>query len=352
MGPTTAGGELFSYILPGKIADARAGLTQAQDAEAIGLGGIFLSERWETKELGSVMGALSQATQKITLVAGLTHFGTRHPLVLAGLASTMQSLSNNRFVLGFGRGVPTQFRKLGIPVFNNAAMADYASLLRRLWAGETISYSGPVGEFPEMQLGQICMNPPPLIIGAIGPKTLALAGAHFDGVVLHPFLTTQGVARSIQIVREAAEKAGRSTDAVKIYATVIVAPDTLNEEERSDILEARAVSYFVHEEIGRSIAAINGWDEAPMLQLAASKLGHLEYAQGDIGEARRQMANAADIIPGEWLTSGSAVGSVDACTSRLREYMAVGVDKILMHGTVPDQQRQILSAMNALPTGK
>ena len=76
---------VFSYILPGKVRDARLGLDQAREAERLGLAGIFLSERWESKELGSVMGALSQATSRVTLVAGLTHFGTRHPLVQAGM---------------------------------------------------------------------------------------------------------------------------------------------------------------------------------------------------------------------------------------------------------------------------
>ena len=65
---------LNAYILPGRASDARVGLAQAQEGERIGLGGIFLSERWDTKELGSVMGALTQATDRVQLVAGITHF--------------------------------------------------------------------------------------------------------------------------------------------------------------------------------------------------------------------------------------------------------------------------------------
>src|SRR3546814_9150746 len=96
-----------------------------------------------------------------------------------------------------------------------------------------------------MQLAQPCESPPPVILGAVGPKTLALAGAHFDGVVLHPFLTTEGVARSVRIVRDAARDAGRAPEAVAIYATVVTAPDSLLPTQREDILEARAVSYFI-----------------------------------------------------------------------------------------------------------
>lgn len=336
---------LFSYILPGQARDARVGLEQAREAERLGHSGIFLSERWEAKELGSVMGALTQATERITLVAGLTHFGTRHPLVQAGMSQTLQTLSGNRFVLGYGRGVPSQFRKLGIPVLNNQGMADYVAILRKLWAGETVNYSGPAGDYPEMQLPMGCDVPPPVIIGTIGPKTLALAGAHFDGVVLHPFLTIEGVARSIAIVRSAAQAAGRDPSAVTIYATIVTVPDTLTDKQRVDILEARAVSYFMHREIGLPIVTTNGWSEAPLEALGAADLARFEYGAGTIEEKRRAMADAVSLLPPEWLTSGAAVGSVARCVERLGEYIDAGVDRILLHGTTPEQQGPLVAVM-------
>jgi probable F420-dependent oxidoreductase len=335
---------LYSYILPGKVADPRPGLDQAREAEQLGLGGVFLSERWETKELGTVIGALSQVTSKLTLVAGLTHFGTRHPLVQAGMGQTMQMLSGNRFVLGYGRGVPSQFRKLGIPVLNNQGMADYVAILRQLWAGETVQYSGPAGDFPEMQLPIGCDTPPPVIIGAIGPKTLALGGAHFDGVVLHPFLSIEGVQRSVAIVRQAAEQAGRDPDRITIYGTIVTAPDTLTDKERADILEARAVSYFMHPELGRQLVGINGWDDAPIAALAETGLAKLEYG-GDMQEARRLMAEAVSMLPPAWLTTGAATGSIAHCVQRLCDYHAAGVDQILLHGTLPAQQGPIVAGM-------
>jgi alkanesulfonate monooxygenase SsuD/methylene tetrahydromethanopterin reductase-like flavin-dependent oxidoreductase (luciferase family) len=58
---------------------------------------VFLAERWDNKEVASGLGALSQVTERVKLVAGLTHFGTRHPLVLAGMAASLQNLSKGRF---------------------------------------------------------------------------------------------------------------------------------------------------------------------------------------------------------------------------------------------------------------
>lgn len=345
---TSLADSLFSYILPGKAIDPNAGLDQAREAEALGLGGIFLSERWETKELGVMMGALSQMTSKLTLVAGLTHFGTRHPVVQAGMAQTLQMMSGNRFVLGFGRGVPDQFRKLGIPVLNNQGMADYVAILRKLWAGEIVSYKGPAGDFPELQLPVGYHTPPPVVIGAIGPKTLALGGAHFDGIVLHPFLTVEGVARSIKIVRDAAKAVGRDPDQIKIYATIVTALDTLSEKQRADILEARAVSYFMHGSIGGQLIAMNGWDEAPLAKLAETDLARLEYGSGDMNETRRLMAEAVSLLPPDWLTTGAAVGSITQCVNRLEAYREAGVDSILLHGTTPDQQGPLVEAMRAV----
>jgi probable F420-dependent oxidoreductase len=337
--------QLYSYILPGQVNDPRPGLTQARKAESLGLGGIFLSERWETKELGATMGAITQVTDRVQLVAGLTHFGTRHPVVQAGMAQTLQQLSGNRFVLGYGRGVEQHLRKMGVHTPNLQGLADHAMILRKLWAGETVVYNGPAGNFGELKLPQGYAVPPPLIFGTIGPKTLAMAGAHFDGIVLHPFLTLEGVARSIKLVRAAAENAGRDPQAVKIYATIVTVPDTLDADTRIDLLEARAVSYFMHRELGAPIIKTNGWSEEPMNLLAEKGLAALEYGTGNAQDKRRAMARAASLLPREWLESGAAIGSIGQCVARLQAYAEVGVDYLLLHGTTPDMQDEIVAGV-------
>jgi 5,10-methylenetetrahydromethanopterin reductase len=336
--------DLNCYILPGRGGDARVGLEQAKKAEERGFRGVFLGERWDMKELGSMMGALTQVTNRVNLVAGLTHFGTRHPLVQAGMANTLQTLSGGRYILGYGRSVPSEFAKQGIPVPNIAGMAEFVTILRRLWAGETVSYSGPLGEFPSMCLGIVCNNPPPLLLGAVGPKTLALAGTHFDGVVLHPFLTTEAVSRSVAIVRHAARKAGRDPSSLMVYATVVLALDTITDKERADLLEARAVSYFMHQELGPALARANGWDERPARRLSEAGISDFEFRQHS-ENARELMATHVKMLPSEWLTTGAAVGSVSHCIARLGEYLAAGANQILLHGATPDHQGLLVAEL-------
>lgn len=340
---------LSAYASPGNDAEPRRTIGQAADGERIGLGRIWISEKWEGKEAGAICGAASQVTQSIGIVAGLIRAAARHPLAAAGLGATMQRLSGNRFAIGLGRSSPDRLRKQGLPVFQNAHLRDYARILRQLWAGERVSYEGPLGRYEDLVLLQTPERPPQIILGATGPKTLALGGQIFDGVVLHPFLTTEGVKRSIDIVRNAAADAGRDPSQVKITACVVTAPDFLSPEDRLAILEARAVTYLRSPMLGGAITEMNGWDNAPIEALANSELRTLEPRGADADRVVKLRAEGGKSLPAEWLVEGAAVGSVENCIGRLREYAAVGADEILVHGLTTDRLGAIAAAFSPQP---
>ena len=318
-------------------------LRRRSPARRSGLGSIWVAERWEKKEIAATLGALTQRTERVKLVAGMTHFGTRHPIVLAGMAATLQALSGNRFILGFGRSVAFIWKNLGIPVPVNAAMADYAKILRSLWAGETVDYEGPAGRYPNMRMPELPEVPPPMILAAIGPKTLALAGQHFDGAVLHPFLTPEGVARSAAVVRKAADQAGRDPAAVRIYAEVVVAPDATAAEIHPP-LSSR--SHLLHRpRSGLADIAMNGWDPVPMEQLLADpRYLNIEGQKGTHAELRERMREAIGVLPPHWLEQGAAAGSSSAVARRLIEYRDAGADEIVLHGTTPDRLGPLVRA--------
>ena len=340
--------DLGAYALPGRVANPCPGLEQAATGEALGLGSIWVAERWEKKEIAATLGALSQCTQRVKLVAGMTHFGTRHPIVLAGMASTLQALSGNRFVLGFGRSVAFIWKNLGVPVPVNAAMADYAKILRALWAGETVNYDGRAGRYPNIRMPELPDVVPPIILAAIGPKTLALAGQHFDGAVLHPFLTPEGVSRSVAIVRKAAEEAGRDPGTVKIYAEVVVAPDATQAEILSAV-KIRAITYFTIRDLGSQLVAMNQWDGAPMERLLADpRLLNIEGQKGTHQELRERMKQAVSILPQQWMEEGAATGRAQTVAKRLLDYRNAGADEIVLHGTTTDRLGSLVTAYGQL----
>lgn len=337
---------LSAYALPGRDADSRQAIRHAIEAERIGLGSIWASERWEGKETGAICGAISYATERVGIVAGLTHFTGRHPMVAAGLGATMQRLSGNRFTMGVGTSSPERLARQGFPVFKMAHMRDYADLLRKLWRGGKVSYDGILGRFDEMELLQPPEVAPPVILGATGPKALALGGEAFDGVVLHPFLTVEGARHSIAIVRGAAEKAGRDPTSVKITACVVTAPDTISEEEKRRIVDARAMTYFRGPRLATALVNANGWDPAPLDALLNAGL-HGAEPTGVDAEAVKRFAEAAQMIPAEWLSEGAAIGSAEFIAERYAAYLAAGADELLIHGSTPDGLEAVVKAYAA-----
>ncbi|MCK9506505.1 MAG: TIGR03857 family LLM class F420-dependent oxidoreductase [Porticoccaceae bacterium] len=325
------------YILPGRVSDPNTGLKEALDAEEFGLGAVWISERYAVKEPAVLSGAISQITSKID-IAGTMFATMRNPIVTASVANTMQAISNNRFRLLLAKGVPSHLNDMGSPAITFQRLADFIPMLRSLWTGETLQYEGILGKFPELVLTDRYEGPtPPIIMTAIGEKSLAFAGQHCDGVLIHPFITTDGLKKSVNIVRQSAEKSGRDPDSVKIYQVVIVAPE-LQQDDKEAIVDGRAVTYFQIPQLGEMICEINGWDKRVLDQVR----NHALFT--DLGDnlaeqkfSREQLVEVSRVIPQEWLSTGAAAGTLTHCTSTLCDFIDAGADEILLHGTTPDK---------------
>jgi probable F420-dependent oxidoreductase len=325
---------LGCYVLPGGVSDARPAIGQARAAEELGLGAVWIGERYDTKDLPSLAGAITQVTSTTRIGAAITHTGLRHPMVLASMGQTLQSLSDGRFQLGLGRSADWRWQAYGVAPPTIASMSDTAEILRKLWAGETLSYDGPAGHFPSLRLPQRPEQPgPPLLLAAVGPKTIAAAGRTFDGVILHPFLTVDAVAESRRRLETAAEEAGRDPSALRCVATVAIAPDTGIEEARLAI-ESRAAGYLSVPGLGDAIARANGWREDDLARYRAQPvLVDLGGKTADKHLSRQQLIELCDGMPGDWISSSSAAGSATFVAERLRQYLAAGADEILIHGS-------------------
>jgi 5,10-methylenetetrahydromethanopterin reductase len=324
---------LGCYVLPGGVSDPRVGLDQAKAAEALGLGTVWIGERYDTKDLPSLAGAISQVTSRVKIGAGITHTGLRHPMVLASMGQTLQALSDGRFLLGLGRSANWRWEAYGVRPPTSRVLADTAEILRRLWAGETVSYDGPAGRYPSLRLPQRPdVAAPPLLLAAVGPKTIATAGRSFDGTILHPFLTPDAVRRSRTALHEAAESAGRDREAVRCIATVVVAPDS-TPEQAALAIQARAAGYFSVEGLGDAIVRANGWDEKDLARYRAQKpLVELGRLPADKHLSRQQLIDLCEGMPEGWLASSSVAGDAKTCAEQLRDYLRAGADEVILHG--------------------
>lgn len=324
-----------TYILPGRVDDPRRGIEEAQEAERIGLGAVWISERFALKEPAVLAGAVSEATSKIRINA--TMYATmRHPIVTASTANMMQAMSGDRFSLMFARAVPAYMKMLGAQAITIERLTDVISIIRRLWDGETVNYEGILGTFPMLKLTDRHVGPkPPIIFTAMGPKSLEFAGTHCDGVLLHPFISPAGVAKSTKIVRDAAEKVGRDPMSVRIYHNIIVAPDLPKDEEEA-VVGGRAITYFELPGFGDIIVDINGWDKSVLDTIRAHpKIASLNGKPADQAYTRAELVDVAKLIPQQWLDEGAAVGTAAQCADQLMAYLDAGADEILLHGSSP-----------------
>lgn len=339
--------ELGTFILPGRVTDPRVGLQEAIDAEQAGFNRIWLSERYDVKEMGVITGAVSALTSRIKFASGLIAAGSRHPLMTATWAATAQAMFGDRFAIGLGRGVADILLPQGMRCLNLRETADYASIVRRLLNGERVSYEGPLGSFPNMcMVDAPDMPPPPLILGCYGgDKAMDLAVRCFDGVFLMPFLTTDAVAESARFRDDAAERHGRDPAEVPIIHEVVVAPD-LDEKATISVVHARALTYLMAGKYGNFLMRRNRWDperlrpvrEHPVFTTAR------DGVTADQAFHRDQLVDAARLLPSDWIEPCAAIGSPADCVGDLQRYLRAGASEICMHGSAPSVLGPVLDS--------
>ena len=79
--------ELGFYGLPGHTRTPRDVLQQVQDAEALGVGNVMISERSDYKEISAICGACAAVTESIYIGTSGTNLNTRHPVITASMTS-------------------------------------------------------------------------------------------------------------------------------------------------------------------------------------------------------------------------------------------------------------------------
>jgi probable F420-dependent oxidoreductase len=330
--------ELGFYVLAGQPKSSRDLLDEVRDGETMGFGTAFLSERYNKMEIAALSGAAGAVSETIRIETAATNNNTRHPIVTAGYARTMQSLTNGRFVLGLGRGIPVLQDAYGIPHITTAELEDFAGIMRRLFRGEVIfGHDGPAGKFPLLHLDTSLDEHLPMSITAFGPNTLALGGRCFDEVVLHTYFTDETTARCVRTVKDAAEQAGRDPDSVRVWSCFATVGDHLPEDKRLMKTVGRLATYL--QGYGALLVRTNDWDPSVLEKILADEV--VRSTPGlDVVGTTEQLEHVATLIPDEWLAP-SATGSPGQCVAAVRNQFALGCDGVIMHGASPAELQPV-----------
>ena len=172
--------------------------------------------------------AAALATERLKLGLCVTNTGTREPTVTASAFATLQDISGGRMVMGIGRGDSAR-RTIGYKPVTVAEFERGVAMIRELMNGRPVSWNDK-----ELELLWAKGRPEiPMYVAGYGPKVLAIAGRHADGVVIQladPDIIEWTMARA----RRAADEAGRDPDALEpiVCAPAVVSDDMANARDQ------------------------------------------------------------------------------------------------------------------------
>lgn len=222
----------------------RAAMARAVAAEEAGFDQIWTGNDFLGRSGLIGLAASATATSRIHLGVGVVDPVTLHPGQIAAIASEMQALSDGRFLLGVGAGSDVFFGHAGVvPPSPVQRTREGVAAIRALLNGGSPAdeplaadgwTSGAVLEHrPDV--------PPPIYIGAMGPKMLALAGRLADGA-LPLCLPPSRFARARTLIQGGAEAHGRSLDGFDLAACIWCSID--DDRELARLQLARHIAQY------------------------------------------------------------------------------------------------------------
>lgn len=161
---------------------------QIHAAAAAGVQSAWISDGvgWDALTALAAVGPLSPA---IELGTAVVPFPQRHPLLLARQALTTQASVGGRLTLGIGAGISRMVGTMyGLPTDRPARrLREYLEVLRPLLRGEPVDHHGEhytaVSALTLPAETAPAVGAPSVLIAALGPVMLAVAGELADGTI-------------------------------------------------------------------------------------------------------------------------------------------------------------------------
>jgi F420-dependent oxidoreductase-like protein len=204
----------------------------AQDAEASGFDNLWMANIFGLDAI-STLGIIGHATSKIGLGTAVTPTYPRHPTAIAQQALTTGAASGGRFKLGIGLSHQVVIEGMLGYSYDKPAkhMREYLSILAPLLKGETTSFAGEQYNVNNVTLKVPEQQGVPLLIAALGPVMLKLAGEMADGTVT--WMTGPNTLENyiIPSINTAASGAGKPNAAIVAGFPIVLTNDVESARE-------------------------------------------------------------------------------------------------------------------------
>ena len=297
---STALGVTFGSLA---VLGPRGVLDVADMAQELGYRSLWTVEATGTDAF-TLLGAVAAGGRPLDLATGIVPVQLRPPTLTAMTAATLQALSPDQDVwVGLGVSAPGILRQHGCapaarPI---AMMREYVALLRECLSGESVTFEGDFWSVKRFRLGvRQGERRPKIVMAALNPQMLRLAGEIADGVLLN-YIPAAHVPDSVAKVRSGGD--------AKIFAYVHAA---VGDFERS--MHSARKDLF-------NYAMADGY--ANMFRAAgyATEVDELRSRQ-----AARDRDGALAAITERMIQAIDFIGDADAVADFVRTYVQAGVE--------------------------
>jgi 5,10-methylenetetrahydromethanopterin reductase len=208
-------------------------IAQTRQAEQDGFASVWLASTFGIDAL-TAAALIGRETARIALGTAVAPTFLRHPVAMAQQALTTQAATRGRFSLGIGLSHQVVIEAmLGLSFAKPFThMKEYVAVLSALIRQGAVSYEG--SEFRvNANVAVPGAEPCPILLAALAPKMLALAGAEADGTIT--WMTGPKTLREYTVpqISQAAAKAGRPAPRVVAGLPIAVTEDVAAARERA-----------------------------------------------------------------------------------------------------------------------
>jgi len=196
-------------------------VNRARLVEKYGYESLWTTQLPTARDATLVLAAYASATQRVKLGTGVLPIYTRHPTAMVQMAATLDELSGGRFILGLGVSHRVTVEGMwGLQLVSPVdAMREYLTIVRSSVRDGACSFEGKYFTAQWSYLGPR-REDMPILISALNPRMLELAGELADGVVLYMCAPRFIEEHVMPYLKTGRERSGRSMDGFEIVAAV------------------------------------------------------------------------------------------------------------------------------------
>ena len=269
---------------------------------------VWVPETWGMENF-SMLGAVSSKTSTQKIGSSIINIYSRSPSTIAMGAATIDSLSNERLVLGLGTS--------SIPIVESfhggkfekplQRMKEYVEIIRLALSGKQINYDGDIFKLNNFKLLiKPQRNEIPIYVAAIKKKMVDLAWSIGDGVIFY--------LRPLTEMKETISKM-QSKKKIDVSCQLITC---VSEDSEEAIQRAKkTIAFYISVgEIYRDFLAKNGY-------LSETKNIFEEFKKSGFKSNH-------ELVTDSMLKSLAICGTSDQCRKQLNDFANIGIDQPIL----------------------